>query len=93
MSFLFCSCESLLSLPDISKWDTSNIINMSFLFCDCNSLVSIPDISKWKWENDKIFNICYMFANCNSLISLFISSTSEVFHFDISGKEVNNIQL
>ena len=40
-------CKSLLSLPDISKWDTQNVTNMSYMFKDCYSLSSLSDISKW----------------------------------------------
>ena len=46
MSYIFSNCESLLSLPNISKWNTNNIINMSNVFSDCESLFSLPDISK-----------------------------------------------
>ena len=44
---LLYKCESLISLPDISEWDTSNVNYMSFMFEGCNSLKSLPDISKW----------------------------------------------
>jgi len=30
MSDIFYECSSLLSLPDISKWNTNNITNMNF---------------------------------------------------------------
>ena len=29
---MFSVCKSLISLPDISKWNTSNIINMNGIF-------------------------------------------------------------
>ena len=61
-------CHSLVSLPDISKWNLSNVIDMSSLFYDCNSLISIPDISKWKLKN--VDDISYMFYECKSLVSL-----------------------
>ena len=32
MYFMFSNCESLTSLPDISNWNTNNIINMSLMF-------------------------------------------------------------
>ena len=32
MTHLFYKCSSLISLPDISKWDTSNVIDMSYMF-------------------------------------------------------------
>ena len=46
MSFMFCNCELLLSLPDISKWNTNHVIYMEYLFYFCKSLLSLPDISK-----------------------------------------------
>ena len=35
---MFNHCESLSSLPDISKWDTKNVINMAFMFDYCYKL-------------------------------------------------------
>ena len=32
MSFIFYNCKELESLPDISKWNTENAINISGLF-------------------------------------------------------------
>ena len=32
MSYMFYECSLLNSLPDISEWDTKNIINMSHMF-------------------------------------------------------------
>jgi len=32
---MFEGCTSLISLPDISNWNTQNIINMTDLFCNC----------------------------------------------------------
>ena len=45
MEDLFSNCKSLLSLPDISKWNTNKVVNMKGLFSDCISLLSLPDIS------------------------------------------------
>ena len=47
MSAIFSGCSKLKSLPDISKWNTGNVINMKSLFSGCNSLTSIPDIGNW----------------------------------------------
>jgi len=68
MSNMFYKCQSLVSLPDISKWDTKNVNNMSNMFYDCESLVSLPDISKWDTKN--VTNMSNLFYNCKSLISL-----------------------
>ena len=66
ISFMFGSCSSLISLPDISKWNTQNIINLNSIFEDCSLLPYIPNISKWKFNNKiKINNI---FKGCNSLL-------------------------
>ena len=41
ISSMFQGCNSLLSSPDISKWDTKNITNMRAIFSGCKSLKSI----------------------------------------------------
>ena len=51
MSYLFSECSSISYLPDISKWNTSNIKYMNGLFSECESLLSLPDISKWNIKN------------------------------------------
>ena len=48
---MFYGCKSLKSLPDISKWNTSNVTDMSRMFYCFSSLSSLPDISKWKTSN------------------------------------------
>ena len=48
---MFYGCNSLISLPDISKWNTLNVESMSDMFSGCNSLISLPDISKWNLGN------------------------------------------
>ena len=68
MSFLFSHCPALMSVPDISKWDTKNITDMSRLFLGCSSLTSLPDISKWEIQNVKDIN--NMFCGCRALNSL-----------------------
>ena len=65
---MFYNCSSLLSLPDISKWDTINITDMHKIFYNCSSLSSLPDISKWNTEN--VTNMSKMFYNCISLPNL-----------------------
>ena len=47
MSHLFSLCKNLQILPDISKRQTNNAINMMQMFEYCTSLEKIPDISKW----------------------------------------------
>ena len=51
MSYMFYGCSSLLSLPDISRWNTNNVTDMSYMFYNCSSLSSLSDISKWNTNN------------------------------------------
>ena len=32
---MFLNCKSLSSLPDISKWNTENVLDMSYMFSNC----------------------------------------------------------
>ena len=68
MSDMFNGCSSLLSLPDISKWNTNNVTNMSGMFKECSSLLSLPDTSKWITNNT--IDMSDMFNGCSSLSSL-----------------------
>ena len=79
ISYMFSGCRALTRLPDISKWNTSNVNNMSYLFFGCSSLTKLPDISEWDMSN--VSNIRSMFAHCLSLSNL----------PDISGWRTDNI--
>ena len=51
MSYLFGGdyshgCKSLIELPDINNWNTTNVLNMSHMFNNCTILSVLPDISK-----------------------------------------------
>ena len=78
MSYMFYACSSLISLPDISKWDTSNVKDMHSLFYKCISLKSLPNISNWNTKN--VTDMSYMLDGCFCLISL----------PDISEWDINN---
>ena len=68
MSFMFCDCEFLASIPDISKWDTSRVTDMRYMFSGCHSLLTLPEISTFKTSN--VYKMNNMFSDCKSLISL-----------------------
>ena len=65
MRYMLSDCNSLNSLPDISKWNTNNVKNMSCMFNWYDSLNSLPDISKWNTSN--VYDMSYMFKWCESL--------------------------
>ena len=60
---MFWGADSLISLPDISKWNTNNVSNIGYMFYGCKSLISLPDISKW--NTNKIINMKEMFSDVN----------------------------
>ena len=68
MSYMFCFCDRLISLPDLPKINISNITNLSNMFCSCELLTSLPDISNWNISN--VNDISGMFSGCSSLISI-----------------------
>ena len=43
MSCMFANCESLSSLPDISKWNINNVTDMKAMFQKCSSLTVLPE--------------------------------------------------
>ena len=47
MNNIFHGCSSLSTLPDISKWNTSNVKYMECMFSESTSLSHLPHISKW----------------------------------------------
>jgi surface protein len=65
---MFYSCSSLKFIPDISKWDTTNVKDLSHMFHGCSSITSLPDISEWNTCNNR--DLSYMFHGCSSLKSL-----------------------
>ena len=67
MSSIFNGC-SLKELPDISQWNTSNVIDMSYMFNNCNNIVKLPDISKWDTQNVVYMN--NMFCGCSNIKEL-----------------------
>ena len=70
MSSIFEVCSSLKLLPDISKWNTINVINMRCLFKECSSLKSLPDISNWNTNN--VNDIICLLCECSSNILSFV---------------------
>ena len=65
---MFSNCIYLTFLPDISKWNTSKVIDMNYMFSECSTLKSLPDISKWDIGNVEYMD--NMFNKCSSLSSI-----------------------
>ena len=69
---MFLKCSSLISLPDISKWNINNVTNMSQMFYKCTLLISLPDISKWNNTNNKnlMFSDFFLIKSSNDIVYL-----------------------
>ena len=65
---IFKNCSLLKFLPDISKWNKNNILDIREMFSGCSSLLSLPDISNWNTEN--LSDMSHLFYKCSSLSSL-----------------------
>ena len=61
---MFRKCKNLKKLPNISKIDTTHVINMEAMFEECNNL-EFPDLSSWNVENVK--SMKGLFYNCKNL--------------------------
>ena len=72
----FGSCSNLKEV-DLSKFDTSNVIDMGDMFFECSSLTTL-DLSNFKTENVQYLD--RMFEGCSSLTSL-----------DVSGFKTKNV--
>ena len=76
ISSMFLDCKKLEEI-DVSKFDTSKIINMNSLFSRCSAVKKL-DVEGFDTSN--VTNMGYMFNNCNQITNLNISNfdTSKV---------------
>ena len=66
MERMFYGYSSLISLPDISYLNTSNVTNMSEMFKECSSLQYLGE--KLNWNTSKVNEMEYMFdTNMNAV--------------------------
>ncbi len=59
MNSLFSFCENLFELPDISKWDITNVKDKSSMFYMCNKNLNNPD----KFKKNLISNLVDICSN------------------------------
>jgi len=68
MSYMFYGSENLISIRNISNWDTINVTNMKSMFHLCTNLKSLDKISELRVDN--VIDFSYMFCGCSSLTKL-----------------------
>ena len=76
---------SLISLPNISKWNTNNLKQLKSLFSDCNLLLSLPDLTKWNNYDENAINSTPNY----DLINFFSNDNNNFDAFEISLDELN----
>ena len=60
MSGMFESCKSLVSLPDLSKWNIKNADDMKNMFKNCISLAYLPDLDRINYnKTNSIVSGCF----------------------------------
>ena len=67
MSNILNECKSLLSLFDLSKWNTNNDTDISFMLSKYSSLLSFPDISKWNTYKITNMKCIFEFSSWNTI--------------------------
>ena len=68
MSYMFCDCDSLLSIFNFPDLDTNKVTKMNHMFSGCKLLLALPDISNWDTSN--VTTISSMFCDCKLLESI-----------------------
>lgn len=101
MSYMFCAFE--VPTLDLSRFDTSRVVNMANMFDSCTALTSL-DLSGFNTDN--VTDMQYMFAHCWNITSLNLSTfnTSNVTNMlrmfdscialislDLSGFDTSNV--
>ena len=67
---MFCKCEKLTSVGDISGWKIGKVEDMTAMFSDCSSLTSL-DLSSW--DTSSLTDVNGMFDGCTNLVSVDLS--------------------
>ena len=105
MNGLFLNCSNLISLPDISLWNTKNVINMAFMFGKLQNLLLLAsffcklNVKNYPWLSSFPFfsksNYLYVqkikekLVNCINLKSLHDISLSSL--PDLSNWNLKNV--
>ena len=78
MSDLFNNCSSLLTLPDISKWNYNNIIDISDIMKD----LSFTENNSVYSNNSNNNNICFSYKDIDNYFTL--TSNHEDYYYNYS---------
>jgi len=73
MCYMFYECKSLISLSDLSKWDTSNVEDMSCMFYRCSSL---KELNLSNFNTNNATDMYGMFNGCSNELKLKIKNNN-----------------
>ena len=80
----------LISVPDISKFDTSNIETLEGTFENCRYLEYLPQL---EWNVQNVKSTRYMFSGCSKLKNLSFENWKTINNKDMSYMFLDNIAL
>jgi len=95
ISSMFQTDSSLVTLPSLSNWDTSNVVSMLGVFAGCSKLESL-DLTNW--NTSKVETMQNMFSGCskvneNNLKGLSSFDTSKVTNMDYMFQNTGFVNL
>ena len=70
MSHMFDECISLISIPDVSKWNTNNLIYTARIFYNCISLLILSDYFIFKYDEHEDYD----FENFEDIRDIYLKS-------------------
>ena len=90
MKYMFCGCNNLRTINNVSSFDTTNVTDMQYMFNECFSLKEL-NLSSFDTKNVK--DMQYMFNGCNNLKELNLLSFDTKNVKDMTGMfyECNNL--
>ena len=64
-SYAFADCVNLLTAVNITKWNTSKVVDMSYMFSGCSKLTTVPE-----FDCSAVRNVDGMFYSCSKLTTV-----------------------
>lgn len=93
-SFMFCNLTKLVNIPELRKFDASNLERITSMFYGCNSLTSLE---LGNFNTSKVTEMSGLFSGCTSLSNLdlsnFDTSNVEDMNSMFKGIAVNSLDL
>ncbi len=94
MEYIFKDCNSLLSFPDISKWDFSNVYSLKWIFIGCPQKISLPKLPEISLFGGYMYEKQFLkFLDILRVSLLKKDKKENQFEINIGSKDINNASL